>query len=223
MQSGDKMEDLTGCEFERLKVLSFDSVKNGQKMWKCRCSCGNEVIVSASHLKTGHTRSCGCIQKELAREFCGKLAYKHGHSAERLYYVWGAMKRRCYSKKAKNYYNYGGRGIRVCDEWMDYEKFKEWAYSHGYDDSAVRGKTTIDRIDIDGNYCPENCMFISNTEQARNKRNNTHFKYNGKDYIVPELADELGINKSILYNRLYRANWDVDKVIKKLKLDNLIK
>ncbi len=97
------------------------------------------------------------------------------------------------------------------------------ANSSGYDENAKIHACTIDRIDVNGNYCPENCRFISNAEQARNKRNNTHFKYNGKDYIVPELADELGIKKSILYNRLYRANWDVDKVIKKLKLDNLIK
>lgn len=164
--------DLAGKRFNRLQVIERAediTYENGRKRtaWVCRCDCGNTCIVESVSLKSGATASCGCIKVETIRKRC----VKHNGSASRLYGVWCEMKKRCYNPKFKQYKDYGGRGIRVCDEWLhDYSAFEKFALEHGYDANAKYGDCTIDRIDVNGNYCPENCRFVDMKIQRQNQR-----------------------------------------------------
>lgn len=141
--------------------------------YNCLCDCGNKAIVRKSQIVNGNTKSCGCIQKEII----GSLNRTHGLSNKcgRLYPLWKSIKYRCYCKTSRDYKNYGGRGIVMCDEWKDdFQSFYEWAIGNGYkEDKTDKGINilTIDRIDVNGNYCPENCRFVPNEVQAKNKRN----------------------------------------------------
>ena len=169
--------DLTGIQFDMLTAIQLSSKKAASgTMWECLCDCGNIVTVARSSLTSGHTKSCGC--KRIAFLQKNKPAYKHGGEStigknrrERLYMVWCGMKERCYSPKHNRYKDYGGRGISICDEWRnDYSAFRKWAMANGYDPTAPRGACTIDRIDVNGNYCPENSRWIDMKTQAQNKR-----------------------------------------------------
>lgn len=134
-------------------------------------------------------------------------------SKSRLYYVWSGMKDRCYYKKNRNYKNYGGRGIQVCEEWKNnFESFKNWAYKNGYDENAKRGECTLDRINVDKDYEPNNCRFISNKQQCNNKKNNIIIEYKGQKHTLKEWSEIVGINYSIL---LYRKTkkWEIDKML----------
>lgn len=160
-------EDLTGCKFGRLTVVQrAKSAKGWRTRWLCRCDCGKEVIVDRGNLKSSHTKSCGCLSVE---EII-KRSTTHGGSKEKLYYVWKAMINRCERDTVKVFPYYGGRGISVCTEWHDYEAFREWMLLNGYDPKAPRGKFTIDRIDADGDYRPDNCRVVSMKVQRMNQR-----------------------------------------------------
>lgn len=159
--------DLTGEKFNRLTVLHREGSHGSRACWKCRCDCGNEVIVETADLKSGNTKSCGCFRKEIIAE----RSLKHGEAGNRLYHVWVGIKKRCYDSNSTSYEYYGGRGIRVCDEWRhDYESFRDWAIKNGYNNNATRGECTIDRIKVNENYSPQNCRWVSMKEQAMNKR-----------------------------------------------------
>lgn len=175
-----KPEDLKGQKFGRLtaiKVVPERSNGNGA-YWECLCDCGKSVTVIASSLKRGNTRSCGCLHQEQL-EHIDRSAInhkKHGAYAkqkqvERLYSVWKGMKNRCYQKNNSAYKYYGGRGIKMCEEWKnDYATFRNWAMKNGYNSNGSRGECTIDRIDNNGNYEPSNCRFVSMSVQNMNKR-----------------------------------------------------
>lgn len=196
---GKRYKDITKKRFERLEAIEYDHTgKNGHAFWKCRCDCGNYCIVKYSDLTAGHTKSCGCLKSDVSRVLgkqigkkYGKIYgkenlkkvdrcrggtqahnYKHGLRHTRIYKVWTGMKKRCYNQNDKDYEYYGGRGIKVCEEWKNSpEKFAEWALSHGYDEHAQYGECTLDRIDVDKDYNPSNCRWITIADQQRNKRN----------------------------------------------------
>ena len=165
--------DHTGERFGRLVVLRRGDdyvAPNGAHhvMWVCRCDCGNEVTVDVCQLTGGKTLSCGCYKKDA----CAEAHTTHGGRYDRLYHVYSNMKNRCLNEKSQDYPYYGGRGIRICDEWLnDYTSFKTWAYQNGYDENADHGKCTIDRIDVDGNYEPSNCRWVDMATQSKNRRN----------------------------------------------------
>lgn len=166
----NKLNDLTGKKFGRLTVIERSgSDKHGTPLWLCKCDCSNKKLVRGYDLVRGSTKSCGCLSSEMFVE----RHKKHGMKNTRLYEVWKSMRKRCFNPNSPNYKNYGGRGITICDEWKDsFKAFYDWAISSGYDSNAKRGEYTIDRIDVNGNYEPSNCRWLTIQEQQRNKRNN---------------------------------------------------
>lgn len=130
----------------------------------------------------------------------------------RLYYVWCGMRCRCNYKKSKSYKNYGKRGIKVCKEWDNYQNFKEWALSNGYDENAKRGQCTLDRIDVNGNYEPKNCRFVNNKFQCNNKRNNILITYKNETHTLKEWSEITNINIGTLQQRYY-YKWDIEKML----------
>ncbi len=195
-------EQLIGKRFGRLVVLHRGG--KTRKHFVCQCDCGNKCEVSSDNLKNGSTSSCGCYHKE-RQPYCHRT---HGYSGEKLYKIWKGMRRRCESHSHKNYDRYGGRGIKVCEEWdKNYLVFREWALSNGYDENAKSSENTIDRIDNDGDYCPENCRIVPMKTQTRNTSRNILVTYNGKTQTITDWAAEVGIKYSTLRNRIANG-WD---------------
>lgn len=152
----------SGAVFGRLTVISPNGSIRNYRAYLCRCACGNEVTVISASLRSGNTKSCGCLGLETKQT--NKI--KHGESHKtRLYSCWSDMRNRCNCTNRKAYKYYGGRGIKVCKEWDDYNTFKIWATNNGYADNL-----TLDRINPDGNYKPANCRWITIQEQQRNRR-----------------------------------------------------
>ena len=203
--------DMTGQKYGRLIVLERD-LSRGKRptMWKCKCDCGNIISTQASALRNGHTKSCGCYLKD-------RLSQKHtthNMSNHRLYRVWAQMKDRCFNPKSHNYMYYGERGITVCDEWKNsFESFYSWAISSGYKDNASRGLFTLDRINVDGNYEPQNCRFVDTKVQSLNKRTNHFLTFNGETKPISVWADEVGILATTIDSRINKHGWSVEKAL----------
>ncbi len=200
-----KILNLTGKRFGSLTVLeSLHVSKSGKRMWRCVCDCGNESVVQTSNLTSGHVKHCQqCGYKELA-----KKRTTHGKRRTKLYTKWHSMIRRCEEKSCKSYKDYGAKGIKVCKEWHDPEKFFIWAENHGYEEGLE-----IDRIDAKGNYCPENCRFITRLENANNKTNNRIIFHNGEEKTLAEWARYYGVNYHYLYKKLSKG-YSFDEAIK---------
>lgn len=154
-------------------------------------------------------KSCGC----LSRQSNSELHKTHGKSNTRLFHVWMNMKQRCNNPNHHAYDEYGGRGIKICNEWeSDFESFEKWAFANGYDENAPKRMCTLDRIDVNGNYEPCNCRFISNAEQQGNKRNNVFVVYHGEKATIAEWARRTGLTHSTIRCRL-RRGWDVERTL----------
>jgi len=163
------MEDLTGKVFKRWTVLKFAGKnKHNADVWECKCKCGTVKNVVGYSLRNGDSRSCGCYKLDNPGHFI------HGGRRERLYIIWKTMRRRCNAKTSAKYSNYGGRGFAIIDEWSNYSVFRDWALLNGYGDNL-----TIERIDVNGNYSPENCKWITKSDQSKNKTNTIMFEING--------------------------------------------
>ena len=249
-----KRLNLIGLKVGDIEVVDFAYVGKKHTYWKCKCVCGNEIIVGSHNLVRGFPKSCGCVQKNnlVGKRFgkvvvlektdkrghgsiiykckcdCGNICYKtsrslvknsgimgcgcfdpkkkHYNKNERLYKLWGAIKKRCLDNRPKTARTYKLRGISVCDEWKsNFEAFQDWALKNGYREEILPNginKWTIDRIDTNGNYEPNNCRFVTVKEQARNTRKNRIIEINGETHCLAEWCEMYNINNSTFYNRL---------------------
>lgn len=200
-----QIKDLSSQTFGRLTAIKIvGQSKSGSRQWLCKCECGNDAVVDQYRLSSGRTKSCGCINKE--------MYYVHGLARSRIYKIFTGMKMRCYNKNEPEYDNYGGRGIKVCDEWLDKEKgfanFYDWSMNNGYSDQL-----TIDRIDNEGNYEPSNCRWTDRKTQQNNTRWNVRIEYNGEIRTLSEWSELTGINKKTIWNRIYRYGWSVERAL----------
>ena len=199
---GRNVIDLTGKRFGKLIAISFDHMKRTRSYWRCKCDCGNYRIVAIDHLKHGDITDCGCERRHIARW------KKHGMSESRIYTIWSLMKRRCINPLSKEFPFYGGRDIAICKEWLDFANFLEWANNNGYSDEL-----TIDRIDNDGDYCPENCRWVTRKEQSYNKRNNRFITFNGETKTITQWASDNGLTYNLVKNRIDKLGWPFEKAI----------
>ncbi|KAF6630628.1 hypothetical protein H6F38_14470 [Paenibacillus sp. EKM208P] len=206
---GKKFIDITGERFGELIILRRVAPVGGQTCahWLCRCDCGNEFVSQSGALLNGYTKRCINCRHSLRRKCNNK----------RILNTWNHMLQRCYVEKSKHYHDYGGRGIVVCEEWRtDPKNFENWAVQNGYADNL-----TIDRIDVNGNYEPNNCRWATNKEQQNNKRTNRYVESNGKRQTIKEWADELGMNEYRIRYRMNQGVTDPNVILSKEKIYRL--
>ena len=192
--------DLTGQRFGRLVVIGVDDRGTRKTYYNCQCDCGNVKSVRADSLLCGAIRSCGCMKKEQDRI---NLEANHSHrqSGTRLYQIWQGMKKRCYNPHDARYDRYGRRGIIVCDEWREnFQAFHDWAVQNGYNETL-----TIDRIDNDGSYCPDNCRWSSKEEQARNRSSNINITIGNATKTLTEWCEIFRVDYKMILAR-YKRN-----------------
>jgi len=204
-----KKIDLTGQRFGRLVVLyESEERKGGRVTWHCRCDCGNEVDIRGGDLTSGRTTSCGCYKRERTAE--ARTVHGMNRRGERhpVYGVWAAILTRCENPNHKQYKDYGGRGIKVCDEWHDAQVFIDWALANNW-----RKSLTLDRVNNDGNYEPSNCHWVTRKENNRNKRSNRLITFDGKTQTMAEWAEELNISYHALKHRISRYHWPIERAL----------
>lgn len=200
-----KILDLTGKRFGHLVALRKTDAKTKKGViWECICDCGKTHYVFASKLTSGHTSSCGCY----AHIAVGDAHRKHGKRNTRLYNIWIKIKGRCNNPKNEAYENYGGRGIKIFHDWeIDFQSFYDWAIKNGYQDNL-----SIDRIDNNKGYSPDNCRWATAKIQSRNKRNNRYITAGGETHILEDWAKITGISKKTIHQRLKRG-WSEEKSV----------
>lgn len=195
--------DLTGHRFGKLVVIERVGSRRGNALWRCHCDCGNTTEVVSSSLNNGETKSCGCLRKEVTR---ARLT-THGLCGTKLYAIWSTMTQRCNNSNSQHYQDYGGRGITVCDEWLTFEPFFDWAMANGYDSGL-----SIDRIDNEKGYFPANCKFSTQKEQCNNKRSNVWIEYDGRRRTLTQWSEVCGICYRTLMGRI-RMGWSIEKIL----------
>jgi hypothetical protein len=196
-RSHPKLIDITGSVFGKLTVVcKAGNRKSGESKWMCVCECGGSTITTSSKLRKGHSKSCGCIVGE-----------KHGLAGTPEYCTWQRMINRCYLESCKDYKDYGGRGIRVCDEWLN--SFSAFLFDMGLRPSP---KHSIDRIDNNGNYERENCRWATNVTQANNRRTNVVIEYNGQKLTAFEWSIITGIDQEQIAKRIGRG-WTPERAL----------
>lgn len=192
-----------GQKYGKLLVLELSHKEESVYYWKCKCDCGNECIVDGHAMQSKNTLSCGCIRKNILR----KRNFRHGKCDTKAYQIWCGMKTRCYNKNDEFYEYYGGKGIKLSNEWLDFNIF--------FNDMGNPPKgLSIERKDNNKNYCKENCKWATQKEQANNRSNNKIIKYNGKSQTLSQWSNELNIKYSILLDRLNQG-WTIEKTFTK--------
>ena len=192
--------DLTGQRFGKLAVVNLVGKENNRYIWHCKCDCGVEKDIAARYLQEGKSHSCGCIR------IIGKPT--HGDSTSRLHRIWKGMKDRCNNTNHKDYHLYGARGIKVCQAWNDdYSSFMQWAYANGYNDCL-----SIDRINNDGDYEPDNCCWADNVTQGNNRRTNRLIEIGGETHTMKEWANITGISYDIIKYRVKTGKTGLDLI-----------
>lgn len=221
-------ESYIGRASGKLKVIGIHEPKIGKRKFICKCECGNVKLIRSAEFVNGVHKSCGCS----TNEFCSKNSIKHGYSKKRLYRVYRGMIERCENQKREAYRNYGGRGISVCEEWKGdngVENFFSWAYKNGYDENAPFGECTIDRKDVNGNYEPSNCRWITNAEQQKNKRpssewkkrkvrRNTFINFKGENISKIDLCKRYGISVPMFDYRIKTKGMKIEDALVTPKL-----
>lgn len=211
-----KRIDLTGQRFGKLIVIEYAGTRemnSGVKAyWKCKCDCGKEKVVSTCNLRSGATKTCGDPSHYRGRK-CPKSHTEnygtHRLSNHRLYNIWCAMKQRCYDKNFGKYHSHGARGIKVCDEWRgDFMAFYNWAINNGYQDDL-----SIDRIDNDGDYSPENCRWADAKTQSNNTRTNVFVEYSGEKHTIAEWSRIKNLPYGALRRRIVDAGWPIEDAL----------
>lgn len=202
-----KLIDLTGKRFGKLTVICrVENNKHGQPQWRCHCDCGKETIVVGQKLRKGITKSCGCLVYEQ------KTRLTHGMTGTVLHNRWLNMKSRCFNPHNKRYERYGGRGITICDEWLDFKNFYNWSVANGFSEEL-----SLDRIDNDKGYCPDNCRWATPRQQANNTARNVKIEYMGKVKTLSQWCRDLGLNYKLVYYRYHEQNMKLEKAI---EIDN---
>lgn len=216
-------ESYIGRKNNFLTVKAITRLPNKHRAFLCECDCGNTTIIEPTMWERGIVKSCGCQRKKILRE----INIIHGHSGDRLYKVYNSMKQRCYNPNTNNYENYGGRGIRVCQEWLDdFVNFYEWAMNSGYDYEAEFGECTLDRINPNGNYCPENCRWVDAIIQANNKRPKDEHKQrkkktwtiNGETKTRNEWCEIYGTSIEFVKYRVNHKGMSIEEALKTPKM-----
>lgn len=181
---------MTGTKYGRAEVISFArNDKYGNALWNCKCDCGKMFVTNGQSLRNGHTKSCGCYHSDRTKE----RQTIHNMSSKRIYRIWAGMKSRCYNKNNAEYEMYGGRGISICDEWNEFEKFKDWSEEHGYKETL-----TIDRIDNNEGYSPSNCRWTTRAEQNRNTSRTHRIKDGDRILTASQVAYLVGVSRSVV-------------------------
>lgn len=191
-----------GDKFEKLTVLHEVEKKNNKRYFKCECECGNKKDIRLGNLTKGKVKSCGCLLKDN-----GVRNKIHGQWNKAVYGVWRDMKQRCLNPKNQQYKNYGGRNITVCTEWLEAENFIKWAFSNGYQQDL-----SLDRKDVNGNYEPGNCRWVTMSVQQNNKRTNRIITYKGTTKNIKEWSKITGVNHETIRRRL-KDGWDVEEAL----------
>lgn len=200
------MKDIAGQRYGKLTVIqrAENHITSGGypvTMWMVRCDCGNVKVVRGSDLKAGRIHSCGCMIKE------DPVARKHGGSGTKLYKIYHGMRSRCYNPKNKDYQHYGAKGVIIAPAWSTFQEFQKWAVENGYRDGL-----SIDRIDVDGNYSPDNCRWVEMREQHDNTTRTIRLTCNGVTKTIGEWASEIGISARTLRRRKM-LGWEDEKII----------
>lgn len=212
-----KIRDISGQRFGRLHVVKMMGLNQHRRMlWLCECDCGNKnFIVTGGSLTGGSTKSCGCFKKEKQAE----SQMRHGMCGTKIYTTWKNMKSRCYNEKSSFYKDYGGRGIRICDEWLDKDNgfisFYNWSMEVGYDENL-----SIDRINVNGNYEPTNCRWATVDEQSNNKRNNVYLIIDGESKTVSQWAKDYNISRDAINRRIANGELLTKDILRPLDKSN---
>lgn len=197
--------DLTGQRFGNLVVIERANDIGGYVAWKCRCDCGNELVMKSIRLRNRKWKMCKNCESKQRQE--ARVTDR------RLYGVWEGICSRCNTPSSGAYEYYGGRGIKICKEWKDYLAFEKWALSSGYDETAPHGQCTLDRIDVNGDYEPNNCRWITQKQQSLNTRRSRVLMLNGESMTAKEWADKLGMPYGRLISRVNKLGWSDERAL----------
>jgi hypothetical protein len=197
-----------GVENSHWTILGrAENSKGGKVRWICQCDCEDKTIqtVQANHIRDGKSLQC----QKCAHKITGSHNSTHRETDSRLYNIWSSMKGRCNNPNDQAYERYGQRGISVCFDWNNsYENFRDWALSHGY-----KNTLSIDRIDNNGNYCPENCKWATEVEQANNRSNNRYITYNNQTHTLTEWEKITGLKRGVIAKRIDKHGWSIEKAL----------